>query len=239
MSAAHRRRGRPPRRELLARLQRFENQQLRALLTGSLPPKRRRLRAPTERERKILSEVVRQAAARSRALDLRARGRSYSAIARDPLIVRHLGRVVSRARIRQILTAAPTTERWLEDVKEAERRWCIHLQTDKDQRDADFWTTVAFPLLLVRSGLYEPGWVLRHTPVEDDEARLAAEIGSAHRWRLILRDEILCHLFFKIVPRPTISESGKSVTELARKFALSPRTVCRILGTRASASPSY
>lgn len=224
-----RQRGRPPRRQLLARLQRFHYQRVRTLLTERRPPKHRQLRPPSSEELKILTEALRQQDARGRALDLRASKRSYSQIARDPILIRILGRVVSRVRIKQILTAPPAMKGWIEDVGEAKRRWCIHLQTDKDELDREFWNDVVFPLLLVRSGFDEPDWALRHGALEEDEARLAADIESAYRWKLRLRDGILCHLFFKIVPPPAISESSKPVVELARKFSLSARRVCRIL----------
>jgi hypothetical protein len=145
------------------------------------------------------------------------------------MMIRYLGREVSPVRIKQILTAPPAMKGWIEDVREAKRRWCVHLQTNKDERDRAFWNDEVFPLLLMRSGFDEPRWVLRHTPLEEAETRLAADIGSAYRWKLRLRDKILCHLFFKIVPPPAISESSTPVLELAKKFSLSPRRVCRIL----------
>jgi hypothetical protein len=45
-----------------------------------------------------------------------------------------------------------------------------------------------------------------------------------------LRDRIICYLFVKNNGAAhAISESGQRVRELAKKFTVTPRTVCRIL----------
>lgn len=174
--------------------------------------------------------ILRQQTARRRALYLAARGQSYRQIAVDPQMVRALDRVVSAARIKQLLERALSEEQWIEDVEYVKREWCVHLRTANDERDRVCWNKVVFPRLLARSSMEQSRWWDEHAPAEPAERAVTPASGSKRQWKLDLRNHIMGHLYFKRYPEvPPISPSGFAVLDLAKMFGLSPRQTCRVL----------
>jgi hypothetical protein len=199
-------------------------------LTGKQQGKRRQHPPLTENERERLGIILRQETARHRALYLVARGRSYRQIAGDPQMLRALDRVVSAARIKQLIEHVPSDEQWIEDVEYAKREWCVHLRTADDEGDRICWNEVVFPRLLARSSMKQARWWDEHAPAEPAERAVTAASASKRQWKLDLRDHIMGHLYFRRYPEvPPISPSSFAVRELARTFGLSPRHTCRVL----------
>lgn len=225
-----RRPGRPANREIVSRVQRLHNEQLRRQLTQRESRSGRRKPPLSKNERSAISRLARQKNARWRALYLKAQGHWLRKIANDPLMVRALGHAVSGRRVQQLIRSSPPSpsDRWIEDVEEVMRTWCVHLRTG-DTTDRNFWIEVIAPRLFARGVMGEPEWVNRQRPLDDSEASAMPESGSVREWRRDIRDRFVRHLFATRSPSAPVIESGNEVKNLARKFGVSPRTVCRIL----------
>lgn len=224
-------RGRPSNREVLRRAQALSRQMIWAAITKPIRRKHPRRPELTGKEREALGRILRQQDVCRRIRELKERGLTYRQIAHDPYIVRQLGHIVTRARICQILKQTPpSSERWSSDTHSALRQWCSHLQTNKDPQDYRFWNELVFPKLLARSLMNEPRWSSERVRLDDAEEAALPASGNSRDWRRDLRDSIIAHLFFKTsISRQLISESAGEVNDLAQKFKLSPRTICRIL----------
>jgi hypothetical protein len=145
-------------------------------------------------------------------------------------MLRALDRVVSAARIKQLIEHVPSDGQWIEDVEYVKREWCVHLRTADDERDRVCWNEVVFPRLLARSSMEQSRWWDEHAPAEPAERAVTTASASRRQWKLDLRDHIMGHLYFKRYPEVSpISPSGFAVRELAKTFGLSPRHTCRIL----------
>lgn len=225
--------GRPRDEQVARRASRVWAQAVRVRLTGKFPRRDRRQPPLSEAERRALGRLRVRDEVRKRVLDLREIGvSSYREMARDPQIVRILGKVVSGPWLSQIVLAPRDDGAWDEDTARAIREYTRHLRTEDDPRDMKFWTTEICPRLFARAAMDEPEWVVKRVPLLAEEQTVLPATGSRsrRRWELDLRNLIIGHLWFKEWPRsPPISESRSDLRELAQKFKLSPRTLCRIL----------